>query len=88
VYFVHMKRMSAAAARQRFSDLLDAAERGEGVVIERRGVQFELGVRRPQKDRRRRTSLVQAMDPAVERGAWTWRADSTGLVFEPRKGRR
>jgi hypothetical protein len=81
------RRRHAATARQHFSGLLDAAERGDRVVIERRGVQFELGVRRPPPARARRTSLVEAMDCAVERGAWTWRADGNALVFEARKGR-
>ena len=35
-----MKQYSAAAAKERFSLLLDAAERGEPVIIERSGVRF------------------------------------------------
>ena len=87
MYIVHMKRLSVAAARQQFSGLLDAAERGDRVVIERRGVEFELGVRRPKPTRTRRPSLVEAMDSAVERGAWTWRGARDGLAFEARKRR-
>jgi antitoxin (DNA-binding transcriptional repressor) of toxin-antitoxin stability system len=82
-----MRKMSAATARQHFSGLLDAAERGDRVVIERRGVQFELATRRPSRPGARHVSLVEAMDSAVERGAWTWRSDGHGLVFEARKRR-
>jgi len=82
-----MKRMSAAAARQHFSDLLDATERGEGVVIERRGLQFELKLRQLPKARARRASLIEAMDPALEGGQWTWRVGRRGLVFASRKAR-
>ena len=77
-----------AEARKRFADLLDAAERGERVVIERRGVQFDLEVRRKAVAPARRPSLVEAMDPAVEQGQWTWRADGDGLAFQARAKRR
>ena len=77
-----------AEARKRFADLLDAAERGERVVIERRGVQFDLELRRKASAPARRPSLVEAMDSAVARGQWTWRADAGGLAFHPRARRR
>src|SRR5258708_3270619 len=86
LYIVHMKRLSAAAARQRFSDLLDAAERGEGIVIERRGVQFELVTRKPARHKARRRSLIEWVDPAVDAGQWTWQAGPDGLEFAPRRG--
>ncbi len=81
-----MKRFSAATARQRLSHLLDAAERGEGVVIERRGVQFELRSRPKKTGPRRRPSLVEWVDPAVERGQWIWEPGARGLEFTPRRG--
>jgi antitoxin (DNA-binding transcriptional repressor) of toxin-antitoxin stability system len=80
-YIVQMKRLSAAVARQRFSDLLDAAERGENVVIERRGVQFELVSRASAQGRRRRRSVIEWIDPAVESGQWSWELGSNGLAF-------
>ncbi len=42
-----MKRYTAAKARQQFSLLLDAAERGEPVIVERRGVRFRIRARTP-----------------------------------------
>jgi prevent-host-death family protein len=83
-----MTRLSAAAARQRFSELLDAAERGEDVVIERRGVRFELVSRRPAQSRRRQRSLIEWVDPTLESGQWSWELGSEGLAFVPRPGTR
>jgi antitoxin (DNA-binding transcriptional repressor) of toxin-antitoxin stability system len=80
-----MQRFSAAVARQRFSDLLDAAEKGEGVVIERRGVQFELVPRKPARGPARGPSLIEWADPAVERGQWTWALGAKGAAFTPRR---
>ena len=88
MYIVHMKRYSAAAARQQLSHLLDAAEQGEGVVIERRGVQFELRPLKAKTKPARRASLVAAVDPAVASGQWTWRLGAGGLEFASRKARR
>ena len=70
-------------ARQRLSHLLDAAERGERVVIERHGVQFALTMRKPVSSRARHRSPIAWMDPAVERGQWTWDSGSAGLEFSP-----
>jgi len=82
-----MKRYTAAQARQHLSTVLDTAEAGEPVVIERRGVRF--AVRTETKAAtRRRTPLVEWMDPAVETGNWTWEWASKGLRFSGRKPRR
>jgi antitoxin (DNA-binding transcriptional repressor) of toxin-antitoxin stability system len=82
-----MKRYTAAQARQHLSSVLDAAEAGEPVVIERRGVRFAV---RPETKAagRRRASLVEWMDPAIEAGNWTWEWTSRGLLFSGRKPRR
>lgn len=70
-----MKRYTAAQARARLSDVLNDAEAGTPVVIERRGVRFTLArdmpARRGQKARQR-TALIEILDPAVEAGEWTW----------------
>jgi antitoxin (DNA-binding transcriptional repressor) of toxin-antitoxin stability system len=82
-----VKRYTAAQARQHLSDVLDAAEAGEPVVIERRGVHF--AVRAEAKGAaRRRAPLVAWMDPAVARGDWTWEWTSRGLRFSRRTRRR
>jgi hypothetical protein len=82
-----MKRYSAAQARQHLAAVLDAAEAGESVVIERAGVRFQ--VRAEAKRRRgRRPRLVEWLDPAVEAGNWTWISTKRGLRFSARKPRR
>jgi prevent-host-death family protein len=67
-----MKRYRATAARQHFSDLLDAAERGEEVVIERRGVRFRVEPLPVSKRPKRRKPFFKVLDPAVEAGQWSW----------------
>lgn len=88
VYNVHaMKRYSAAQARQHLSDVLDAAEAGEIIVIERRGVRFAVRAERRAASRRQ-VPLIEWIDPAVESGNWTWTWTAKGLRFSVRKPRR
>lgn len=85
MYNVHMRRYSAAQARQRFSEVLDAAERGQPVVIERRGVRFVVEARRANRGQRaHRKSLIEYLDPAVAAGEWTWTWQADGLAFKRR----
>jgi antitoxin (DNA-binding transcriptional repressor) of toxin-antitoxin stability system len=81
-----MKRATASQARQRLASLLDAAERGETVAIERRGVLFELRAA-PARKRpvRKGPRLFKILDPAVERGEWWWDWGPDGLVFRAGK---
>lgn len=77
-----MKRYSTAAAKQRLTLLLDAAERGEQVVIERRGVCFRLQPeRRPSRKTIPRQSIIEIVDPVVAEGNWQWNWTSDGLRF-------
>ena len=86
-----MKRYSVAQARSRFSELLDEAEGGDAVVIERRGTRFRLEAERgsrPKAGAKRKLSLVEYVDPAVLDGAWTWEWATGGLRFTARRKRR
>lgn len=85
LYVAYMKRFSAAAARQKLSHLLDVVEQGEGVVIERRGVQFEVVSRNASRRRTPPPSLIEWVDPAVNQGQWTWEAKKGELEFAPRR---
>ena len=78
-----MQPYKVAEARAAFGDLLDAAERGEAVVIERRGVEFIL---RPQRTRRRapRRSPIQSVDSSILDGQWTWAWDRGGIKLRTR----
>jgi antitoxin (DNA-binding transcriptional repressor) of toxin-antitoxin stability system len=82
-----MKRYTVAEARARFSDLLDAAEKGQPAVIERRGVRFVI---RPEEGPRRvsRRNMIDYLDPAVAEGQWTWEFGPAGLVFKSRPRRK
>jgi len=77
-----------AEARARFGDLLDQAEQGATVIIERKGMRFTLEAqqRKPQGEPPDR--FFEFVDPAVMSGNWTWTAGSRGLRFRPRRGRR
>jgi hypothetical protein len=69
-----VKRYTSSQLRSRLSEVLDAAERGEAIVVERRGTRFSLRAERPDKKpgRRRGKSLFTWTDPAIEAGQWTW----------------
>lgn len=87
MYVVRMVRTTATQARKDFFRLLDAVERGEEVVLERKGVRFRLS-----REDTAATSEVSEprprvviRDPAVLSGQWTWAADEDGqLVFVAR----
>ena len=76
-----------AAARRQLAQALDAAEAGVRVVIERRGVRFSLAREKsPSRVRASVPALLEILDPAVERGAWTWRLTPRGLRFAANPG--
>jgi antitoxin (DNA-binding transcriptional repressor) of toxin-antitoxin stability system len=77
-----MKRYASSQVRERFAEMLDAAEKGEEVFIERRGVRYVLRAEsEPAASRKRRKSLITYMHPAVEAGQWTWELGPDGLEF-------
>jgi len=76
-----------------FSHLLDAAEAGDAVVIERRGTRFRLETDRGDTRRALRRGaapapLIEYVDPAVMAGQWTWEWAKGGLRFAARRKRR
>jgi len=86
--YITLKRFSAAQARQQFSAVLDSAERGEAIVVERRGVRFCLHVESGKRRSKHRAPVIELLDPAVASGNWTWKWGSKGLRFWARKKRR
>ena len=77
-----------AAARSRIAHLLDEAERGETVVIERRGLRFEVSVRGRSKIAPPRESAFEYVDPAILDGAgWTWDWQPGRIQFRKRRPR-
>ena len=81
LYNVHLKRYTEAQAREHLAELLNAAEHGQPVIIERRGVRFNLETERARRGRRRRASLVVSADPAVTAGKWSWTWGKVGVRF-------
>lgn len=76
------RHYSTAEARQHLSELLDRAEQGEAVVIERRGRRFEVQVTQPAGRKQTRVAIV--MSPDVERGQWSWELKRGGARFRSR----
>jgi antitoxin (DNA-binding transcriptional repressor) of toxin-antitoxin stability system len=79
-----MKGFSVAEARARFGDLLDQAEQGEAVVIERRGITFTLRADVSAQSPKA-APFFSWVDPAVEDGEWTWQLGRTGAKFRARR---
>ena len=81
-----MKGFKVGEARARFGDLLDQAEQGEPVYIERKGVRFLLAVEpSPPAPAARPATFFTAVDPDVMSGEWTWTSGPKGLAFRPRR---
>ena len=85
MYNVHMKKYSVSLVRERLSDALDQAGRGESVLIERRGVTYRLSVEKPRASRRSRSSQIEILDKAVEAGEWSWDWQDGQLRFRARR---
>lgn len=82
-----MKRYTSSQVRERLADVLDAAERGEEVIIERRGVRYSVRAERASSTRRRRRPIIETVDPAVAAGEWTWTWKRDGLTFSSKRRR-
>lgn len=80
-----MKQLKVAEARARFGEILDEAERGVPVVIERRGVRFRVTAETAKPRRKAAADLFSYVDPAVMSGNWTWKTGRRGVVFVARR---
>jgi antitoxin (DNA-binding transcriptional repressor) of toxin-antitoxin stability system len=81
-----MKCYTMAQLRERLADVLNEADRGVPVVIERRGVRYVLRAEPAPARRHTRPSVIEILDPAVAEGQWQWTWGREGLRF--RSGRR
>jgi hypothetical protein len=89
MYNVHaMTHMKVAEARARFGEVLDEAEKGTPVVIERRGVRFRVIAEPAGTSTTPNPMLFDFVDPSIMSGQWTWKAGAKGLAFSPRRKRR
>ena len=80
--------MKVAEARARFGEILDEAEKGTPVVIERRGVRFRLIAEPNRSPAASKATMFEFVDADVMDGHWTWKAGPRGLVFAPKRKRR
>lgn len=70
---VRMKSFAASRARQNLAAILDEAESGKDVIIERRGVRFLVTkAPAPRRASSHRTSRIEVLDPALVDGQWHW----------------
>ncbi|MEO8077280.1 MAG: type II toxin-antitoxin system Phd/YefM family antitoxin [Acidobacteriota bacterium] len=83
-----MKHLKVAEARARFGEILDQAEGGAPVVIERRGVRFRLIAETDPPPAGASKALFEFVDPKVLSGQWTWKAGPKGLSFAAARKRQ
>lgn len=87
MYNVHIvKNLKVAEARARFGEVLDQAEAGAPVLIERRGVRFRVVVDEAPKGPSR--AGFDFVDDAVMDGQWSWEPGKNGVTFKARKKAR
>ena len=71
-----------------FGEILDEAEQGGEVVIERQGVCFRLVADTKRPAGAAKGALFDFVDPVVLTGQWTWKAGTKGVAFAARRKRR
>jgi antitoxin (DNA-binding transcriptional repressor) of toxin-antitoxin stability system len=86
---VMAKQYTVTHVRERLSDALDAADRGESIVIVRRGTRYVLALApdMPRRAARRTSQHIEVLDDAVAAGQWTWDLTARGLKFRARRSR-
>ena len=80
-----MRKYSVSMVRERLSEALDGADRGEPVFIERRGVTYELIVRPAPARRKKATPQFEVLDRAILEGDWTWEWKKGDLQLRTRR---
>ncbi len=71
--------------RERFAEALNDADRGEPVFIERRGVTYELTVRKSPSRKKKAVRQIDVLDKAIVEGNWTWAWEKGDLHLRTRR---
>ena len=80
-----MKKYSVSMVRERLAEALDDADRGEPVFIERRGVTYELTVRKDPGRRKKTVPQIEILDPTIVAGDWSWEWKKGDLRLRTRR---
>ena len=84
MYNVHVKKYSVGMVRERLSEALDEAQRGEPVFIQRRGVEYRLSVEPPRRRKKPARPKIEIIDKGIAAGQWTWDWSGGELAFRAR----
>ncbi|MBI3784478.1 MAG: type II toxin-antitoxin system prevent-host-death family antitoxin [Deltaproteobacteria bacterium] len=82
-----MKQYTVSELREHLAGALDHAERGEPVVIARRGRRFRLVADTPRSPRARVKAFFQVTDPQLLESGWTWEWTAPGRPMRLRTSR-
>lgn len=83
-----MKQYTVSELREHLAGAFDRAERGEPVVIARRGRRFRLVTDTPTDARGRAKAFFQVTDPRLLEIGWTWEWTAPGRPLRLRTPRR
>jgi prevent-host-death family protein len=83
-----MKQYTVSELRQQLAGALDRAERGEPVVIARRGRRFRIVTDTPSRGRVRAKAFFQVTDARLLETGWTWERTAPGHPKRLRTTRR
>ncbi|MBI1815441.1 MAG: type II toxin-antitoxin system prevent-host-death family antitoxin [Deltaproteobacteria bacterium] len=73
-----MKQYTVSTLRESLAGALDRAERGEPVIIARRGRRFRLVADAPNRPSARAKAFFQVTDPRLLEIGWTWEWTAPG----------
>lgn len=84
---VHVKAYSVSELREQLAAALDRAERGEAVVVARRGRRFRIVAEAKVRKAGRESAFFELTDPnLLERGwSWEWAAPAASMRLGSRR---